>query len=379
MAPVAPIEPPKPRTNIFKKLGKKKVVLLSCALVLLIACIVVTVGYVIPYAPHYFEGNKAFESGDYVTAIAEYEQASNFLNTKSKLSDAHYEYAEKLYSNKKYFDAASHYDKATTYDDADKKLVDCGTKLLNSKKYKDALTVFEMVDDANSVSNMKNYTSGMIKFEDGSYSESKQLFTSAEGYKDSNTMINACDLMTAEDHCKNGNFSEAKRIYASLPYGFSYNGISATGRLTLLNNSQPILNAVGTWTATDNYIETRNVYKRTGSWDSWYHGHDNVLSGQELEIKCVLNTNNTFNIEVKATFYKFDDYSSLSEYCNAEKTTKTFTIRNVTSIPTSYYVDGNTYFYYTGGAFRIEYSERDNYSSYFYNLYNSSVTYGRKA
>ena len=137
---------------------------------------------------------------------------------------------------------------------------------------------------------------------------------------------------------------------------------------------------MGTWMASDYYIESRNVYKRTGSADWWYWkpGVSN-LTGQELELSCTMNSNGSFDIKGEVTFYKCDDYSSLSEYCRAKKTSETFTISNITAIPSSYQIDSYTTLNYSGGIFKVKYSERDNYSAHFYNLYSSSVTYGNRS
>lgn len=364
--------------RLFKKIGKKKIIIISSSLVVIVACTILTVSYVIPFAPHYFNGNSALKSVYYTTAISEYELAGNFLNAKSKLNDTHYLYAEKLYIEEKFYDAATHYNIVVNYEDTNNKLIQCGTKLLECKEYKKSLDVFEMVE-TDEVAQLKNYASGMNGLNNGSYEDAKKSFTAAGDYNDSKSMINACDLMIAENYCKNGKFAEAKKIYSSLPEDFTYNGISAADRISLLNNSQTLINSIGTWRASDNYIETRNVYKRTGSWDSWYHGHDNVLSGQNIEIGCTMNSDNTFNIKGEVSFYKFDDYSSLSAYCKAKITTKSFSINNVTAIPSSYQIDSNTTLNFLGGIFSIKYYERDNYSAHFYNLYSSSVTYGNRS
>lgn len=364
--------------DLFKKIGKKRLITISGILFVLVAGIILTVNYIVPLAPHYLNGNSAFESNDYITAIAEYKLAGNFLNAKSKLNDAHYLYAEKLYGEDKFYEAAIHYKFVANDDGVNKKLIQCGTKLLENKKYKDALEVFEAIN-TDEVAQQKNYVLGMISFFKDSYEEAKKDFKAAGKYNDSEAMVNACDLMIADGYCKEGKFEKAKSIYLSLPEGFTYGDISASGRLALLNNSQDLIDAMGTWTATDNYIETRNVYTITGSWNSWYHGHDNVLSGQSIKVKCTMNSNNTFDIDGEVSFYKFDDYYSLSAYCKSKKTSKTFSIDNVTTIPSSYQIDSCTTLNYSGGVFSIKYSERDNYSAYFYNVYSSSVTYGNKS
>lgn len=363
--------------GLFRKIGKKRLIIVSSALVVVIASVILIVNYIVPYAPHYLKANKAIESKDYVTAISEYESADKFLNSNQKLIEAHYAYAEELFLTEKYVEASEHYKVSIQHEDSSEKLLQCASNLLDDKKYKEALDIYEFIN-TDEINEEKNYANGMVNFNKSQYDDAKKLFKNAGEYGDSKAMINACDFMLAEQSCDEGNFDAAKQIYTNLPQDFVYGEISVAGRLNLLNNSQSIINAVGTWKASDNYIESRNVYKRTGSWESAYYGHDNVLSGQTLEISCTINSNNTFDIEGEVSFYKFDDYSSLAAYCKAEKTSKNFTMCNVTTIPSSYQIDSHTTLSYSGGVFSIKYSERDDYSAHFYNLYSSSVTYGNR-
>ena len=189
------------------------------------------------------------------------------------------------------------------------------------------------------------------------------------------TIVGAEQYIDDTKSSKDSNFTKAKEIYASLPQDFVYNGISASARLNLLNNSQSLLDAMGTYKATANYIESRNIYRRNGSWDNWYI--DQVESGQTLKLSCKLNSSNTFDIEGTVTFYKFNNYSSLSSACQAKQTSRSIEIKNVTSIPSTYQLDSYTTLTYSGGVFKLKYSQRDDYSAYFYNMYNSSVTSGK--
>ncbi len=364
--------------KLLKKIGTKRIAIICCSLVIIVVGVILSLKYIVPFAPHYFKGRTALNDKDYTTAISEYEKAGGFLDAESKLNESQYLYAEELYDKTKYYEAAGYYNLVLGYEDVEEKIIQCGTNLLERENYKNAAEVFDMVD-ADEAAQMKSYASGMVDFKEKKYKAAKSNFNDADGYNDSEDMINACDLMIAEEYCKDGEFDQAKTIYENLPEGFTYNGISSTSRMELLNRSQGLINAMGEWTASDNYIESRNVYKSTGSWKNWYFGHDNVLSGQNFEVSCVLNDKGTFDIDGKVSFYKFDDYSTLSEYCEAEKTTTHFSIDNVTAIPSSYKIDSNTTLYYSGGVFSINYSKRDNYSAYFYNLYNSSVTYGNRS
>ena len=358
----------------FKKLGKKKTIIISSIIVVVALISVLCVKFVVPYAPHYFKANTAFKNQEYTTAFEEYELSKNFLNSKSKLNDVHYSYAESLYNDGKYTEASEQYVLVENYDGIDARLKECGTKVLESKNYEQASKILEKVKD-DSAKPLKNYADAMTKFNSANYADAKSLFGQTNNYNDSQIMISACDLMEAEKHCKDSNFTKAKEIYASLPQDFEYNGISASARLNLLNNSQSLLDAMGTYKATANYIESRNIYRRNGSWDNWYI--DQVESGQTLKLSCKLNSSNTFDIEGTVTFYKFNNYSSLSSACQAKQTSRSIEIKNVTSIPSTYQLDSYTTLTYSGGVFKLKYSQRDDYSAYFYNMYNSSVTYGK--
>lgn len=362
---------------LFRNIGKKRLIIISSTLVVVNASVILSANYIVPYAPHYLKANEAMESKDYVTAISEYDAANNFLNSNQKFIEAHFVYAEELFSTEKYAEASEHYRESINYEKSEEKLLLCASNLLDNKEYQKALDIYEFIN-TDEINQEKNYANGMVNFNKSQYNDAKNLFMDAGEYGDSKTMINACDLMLAEQSCKEGNFDVAKQIYTNLPQDFVYGEVSVSGRLNLLNNSQSIINAVGTWKASDNYIESRNVYKRTENWESAYYGHDNVLSGQTLEISCTINSNDTFDIKGEVSFYKFDDYSSLAAYCKAQKTSRNFTISNVTTIPSSYQIDSYTTLSYSGGVFSIKYSERDDYSAHFYNMYSSSVTYGNR-
>ena len=91
---------------------------------------------------------------------------------------------------------------------------------------------------------------------------------------------------------------------------------------------------------------------------------------------CILNDDGTATVTGTVTFQRFTDYSSIGAYCSPSKTSRTFKISNVTSIPSKFEIDSNTTLHFSNGRFRVEYSLKDDYSAHFYNKYTSSVTYG---
>lgn len=189
-------------------------------------------------------------------------------------------------------------------------------------------------------------------------------------------MCTACDYLIAEDYYQNGELNTAKKLFEVLPKDYSYNnGKKVSEHLEKLERFKSFVSLCGTWKPTDNYIESKNVYIRTGSWDSWYY--DSVLSDQSITIKCVIDSSASVTINGEVSFYRFTDYSSLQKYCKATKTTKTFTIKNITQIPASYVVDGDTTINFADNIFSISYYVKDNYSASFYNTYTSRVTFGK--
>ncbi len=205
----------------------------------------------------------------------------------------------------------------------------------------------------------------------------KQYFIKAGDYQDAGEMVTACDFQMAENLLNVGNYNEALATYKTLPSDFSYRGITVGSRISLLNNASSLINAVGTWKATSNYIESRNIWRYNGSWDNWYI--DETDPSQKVVISISMNSNGTFDLKGTVSFYRFTNYSSLSRYCNATMTSRNFKANNITSMPSSFDIGSNATLTYSSGAFNLKYSVRDDYSSNFYNLYNSTVKYGNHA
>ena len=381
-----------------------------------ILAIVVVAAYVFPKVIlpqiNLSKARSAFDSANYIAAVDYYEK-SNFQDNEENIGQYTYALAMKQFEASSYSEAAENFEKAGNLLDSESKIFDCGVALVESEDYSNAAACFAMLksDDAQAY---KNYCDGMVSYNKKDYSEAisklekaepvvksvselipqmyyeygKSLFDKkdysgaaakfekAGDYSDANTYVIACALMEAEDLLSKGYFSKAADAYDKLPQDFDFNGISVSQRLSSINSASAFSAISGKWTATKNYIESRNVYRRTGSWDNWYI--DETLKNQSLEIHCYLNADGTVTLKGSVSFYRFTDYSSLSAYCNATQTTKSFTIDSVRSIPTSYAIDDNTTLKYANGNFSISYSVRDNYSSYFYNLYNSSVTFGKR-
>lgn len=363
-----------------RKKAKKTGIIISGSLIAAVVIAVLLIKVIIPTVT-YDAAVKALAAGEYEVAIAKFETLVDYKDSNEKIKEAYFGYGKELVATENFdtaivmFENADGFDSSVAY-----KQYATGRKNLNDKKYSDAIACFTKAKDVEDSSlrlQEANYLLGDEKFKNKSYSDAIKYYTAAGNYKDAADKINASNLMTAEDKLKNGYLNEAKTILSKLPTDYSYNGISVKGRLDILESHKALVNACGKWTASYNYIESRNVYRRTGSWDSWYC--DKVLPDQSITIKCCMNNDATFTIKGSVTFERFTSYSSLSSYCYPTATTKQFTFSKVGGISTSYSLDNNTTLKYSNGTFSISYSERDNYSAYFYNLYKSSITFGTRS
>ena len=326
-------------------------------------------------ANHYALGLATLSEKNYDIAIQEFVRADGYSDSADKINEAYYCMGGELLQAKKYDEAAEVYHNSNGYGDASVKLMEVGKALLDSKKYADAAEAFSWSNEKDAL-DYTNYAKGMDSFSNKEYADARTIFTKTNA-ENAAQMVMACDLMLAEESLKAGDLNAALKKYKALPEDFEYGNVNVSQRLGLLNKYSSFVAICGKYNASKNYIETRNVYKRTGSWDSWYYDNSNVLPG-ELTIRCIPNDDGTMTITGTVSFYRFTDYSSLSAYCDVTNTTKKFTIKGVTSIPSSSSIDSNTTLKYTNGEFSISYSVQDNYSAYFYNVYSSSVTYGKK-
>lgn len=396
---------------------KKKILIGSVAGAFVIAIALVFSLYLFPeYIMPQINLNKAvtaFEQADYTTAVDCYEKSS-FQNDAENSNQYTYAMAMTQYTANEYKTAAISFSNTNGLLDSNDKIYSCGLALEEQKDYENAVDCFSLLTttEANGhkaycegilAYNKKNYSTAVSKlttakstiesvneflpqvyyeygvslFDKKDYSAATTQFEKAGDFSDAKTYVTGCSLMKAEELLNDGKLNEAKTAYDKLPQDFSFKNISVSNRVSALNNASAFTAVCGKWSPTKNYIESRNVYKRNGSWDNWYI--DETISNQTLEIKCYLNSDGTVTVKGSVSFYRFTDYSSLSAYCNATSTTKSFTISNLKSIPSSYDIDSNTTLKYSGGQFSLEYSVRDNYSSSFYNLYNSSVTFGKRS
>lgn len=330
---------------------------------------------------YYQHGVALFENEDYEAAVIAFTNAGEYEDAGEKIKSSHYEHGLALLKDGEFESAKGAFELANGFEKAKKyaSYADGRQNLVN-KNYEKAIKCFDEckdVEDGAKRYSEANYLFAEQNLSKSKYSDAKKYYNAAGTYEDAVNKAKICDLMLAEKEYSDGNLNAAKTALSNLPTDLSYNGVVAGDLLKQLNANSSFVNACGKWTASKNYIESRNIYKRNGSWDSWYI--DNPITSQQITVRCLPNKDGTFTIKGNVEFYRFTDYSSLSSLCNATSTSRSFTISNVSKIPSSYTIDSDTTLKYSNGTFSISYSKKDNYSAYFYNKYNSSVTYGTRS
>ena len=395
-----------------KKKKTRRIIGISSAAVVVAALAVLFFIFVMPYLPHFIKAGKAVKSEDYTVAIEEYKKAESFLGSDKKLLETYYAYGAALQEEGNYLAAANAFNDSKNHKDAQERIEKCGKALIEQKQYADASKAFSLLSTKES-GQYVNYAEGMQLVQQEEYEKAlgffekagavedtatrisqahyilgrkalssdidsaRKHFQDAGNYKDAKDMLKVCDLMEAENEAKAGNLNKALSMFKKLPADLSYKTVTAGERVKLLESNQSILNVCGKWRASKNYIESRNVYIRTGSWDSWYL--DQTETEQTIVVRCILNNDGTFTLKGTVSYFYFNNYSSLSSKCNAKLASDSFEVKNLKTIPSTIKIDGSTTLSFSNGVFSVKYSYRDDYSVYFYNLYTSSVTYGTKS
>lgn len=307
-----------------------------------------------------------------------------FTNVRTKINDCNYELTKKYINEKQYFEAIQYANQVTDKNDISQLKNDIyyniALQYLDAKQYSDAVVAINQVT-SNAYENLQE-TKNKIHYEYGKsclanqdYSTGIQQLKLVQEYYEEldDTFFNNIYFQQAEYHLSHNNLKDAKSIYDTLPTTFEYNGLKVSDRKKLLNKFASIINATGTNYATKSYCESRNVWKYDGRWKNWYLKE--VSSSEYIETSLTLNKDETVTLNGTVYFYAYDDFSTLAEYCNPKIVSKKFKIENISSPQLTYEIDEYTKLLFSNGKFSISYSKKDDYSTNFYNLYNSSVTY----
>ncbi len=403
----------------FLQKNKKACIITSIAAgslaVVAVFCFIILPVLILPNV-YLGKAEDAFAAENYAAAITYYEKSEKALPDTQEHQKYMYSNGKNQFDNGEYYHAAASFDLTNEYLDSEELIYQCGLKLIDSKNYADAAAVLKLTtfndasiqgkyaegmdayskksfsdaidlleplvdkfDAASEIIPAVYFDYGKSQFEAKSYTTAQTYFEKAGTYADAETYYTACDLMLAEKELDNGNLNAAKKAYSKLPKDFEFEGIKVSERNAMFNKYSAFLKICGKWKATKQYIESRNVHISTGIWDSWYYDSGDMFTDQYVDIRCYLNDDGTITIKGDVLYYRFNDFSSLSAYCYAKSAYDSFTVSNVTKVPSSITLDSNTKLKYSGGKFTLAHSVRDDYSVNFYNRYKSDITYGKRS
>lgn len=360
-------------------------------------------------ADHYSNGSRLLNSNKYEEAILEFQNANGYADSSEKIKESYYLMGKEYFEQKEYLNAAEKFSMVYSYEDAQSLILDSGKALLELKQYADAAKAFnyyknaeadvyvaysnamlflEKKDYASAIASFKEagnvfdapgkykdtcYIFGLEQFKSEDFYSAQKYFEKCSDYKDANAFIKVCQ---AEQYIKVGNLASAYRLYKSFPEDLKVSGFDVQGRIDLLSKYKPFINICKKWNPEKYRIETNEVYNRTGSREGWYYNESDGITGQYLSINCYINGKGTVDIKGTVSFYRYINYSSLKKYLYSPiLTTKTFSVKDITSVPKSIYIDDDTTLEYSNGAFKLLYSKKDDYSMHFYYLYKTSITF----
>lgn len=216
---------------------------------------------------HYKAAETAFANGDYPSAISEFEQAENFQDAAEQVLASTYALADENEKKEEYAKAIEEFDSIGDYSDAKERIFAIGLARLNANDFSLAEKAFETGGSSQS-EDYYYYTQGKELFSRKKYSDAKEQFKKC-AVEDAADLCTACDYLTAEEHYQNGELNTAKKLFEALPKDYSYkNGAKVGVRLERLEKFKSFAALCGTWKVTDNYIESKNVYNRSGSWSN---------------------------------------------------------------------------------------------------------------
>lgn len=333
---------------------------------------------------------KKMETQDYKAAVKLLEKLDDYKNSNDKLDGAYFEYGKVLIKDGDFSDAITILEK--TKNDEAGKYIEYAEALnnLEGKNYVDAIKPLEKLsgfENADEKLKEAYYLRAGELLDEEKFDNAKEYYSKALDYEDAKEKIEICRFLTAEKKYLEGYLYEAKTLYEELPKDLVYKNVKVSDRLETLSRYDAFVKLSGTWKGTNGYYEVRHIYKRDGSWESWYNSYS-----AEAPIKCVINGDGSVKITGRATFYSFTNYSTVNSAVKNEdvdvpiditvKAGETIPKKLVTNYPgliANSGVIGYANVEYTGKEIKLNFSLNDSdYSQYFSNKYTSRITFNSK-
>lgn len=376
--------------NEKKPIKKKKVIIIGLISVVVIVIAVVLLNVLILPGYKYNKAEDYCKNKQYDKAIKTYSGIKDFKDSRKLLKNAYFEYGKQLIENKKYSEAIENIEKSK-HDEADAYI-----------NYAEALQLFKdgKFDEAiKALEKMNNFEKAEEFLLDAYYGKANKLFEAGK-YKDAITyyeksgvkdleqrQINNAKIMLAEEKFQAGDLAEAKKMFLELDQTLEYNKVNVAARVAILNEYQSYINLIGTWSGTNGKLEVRHIYKRDGSWESWYSSYDHSMT-----VKCKINEDGSVTMSGIANFWTYTNYSTVNYLVNSKSVAVPYsvTIKKGEKIPTTLIKYpalvapsgeiGYATLTYANNKFNLSFTLNDkNYSQSFRNLYTSKITYSKKS
>ena len=300
---------------------------------------------------HYVTGQAAFDAEDAETAIEELTLAEDFPGAAELLKDAKdlqtYQTALGLMDAGDYAGALTTLKSVSGWPGAAGNMKVCsyhlGKAAMDAGDYSKAMTCFSDAGDHSDAKTLWAQCSifrGKELLAEGQYSKALNCFSnaSAQGSALEPDLDNYLLLCQAEVAFAEGRLTEGLGYFDKIPQTFKPAEFNIAARRTMRSRIQNFAKLEGTWTSTKYDVKVSTV---SGGWIYTKYYPEGTLKNQTMTIKCTMNANGTFNVDVTAVFHRFTGFPWANFGFSGDRTV-TFTLKDQTYAPTTYKVDKET-------------------------------------
>ena len=356
---------------------------------------------------YYNLGTASLKNKKYDDALEYFSNAGDYNDSKNQIKGIYFIKGKDLISKKQYEQGASALKSAGNYAGAAKLLDTTITALITSKDYDNAEKVAAYCDAAN-VTGLKNYIAGRRAYNSGDYANAILAFEKAGGIRDSALFIKASnyslglkalnekDYKSAQSYFEKGGtyknskvlfyvcagetafadkrYDTAASYYSKVPKTFKVNGINIASRKVVMSRISAFAKVKGRYSVQSNDIRTTHYSKRNKK-RKYYWYVIGTVNQQYLNLDYSVNRDGTINLVGTVYYHRYTNYSNLRDQLNRKFERVTFSLNNLKSIPSNAVIGNHLRLKYKKGKFTVVYSEKDNYSMFYYNVYKSTVNF----
>ncbi len=178
-------------------------------------------------ANHYITGLNLLDAGNYKEAKMELEASLDYENTTEQIRECDYNIALSFMAEGDYLNAAASFQAAGDYADANEQIIKMGQQLVKEASYADAVTVFSCAKSG-SGDTYAHYANGQIALDNKKYSDAASYFNQAG------------DILDARDLYKDAQYQYAKSELDSEKYS---SALIAFEKISDYKDSSNLINA----------------------------------------------------------------------------------------------------------------------------------------